>query len=429
MAFRKSNIIDIKRGLKQSRLFKSKLRTPKNFASGVDLLIPDSAFGDVEAASKIEEPSFFYSEGQGFEVNPDEIEVSTLQIDTSSGTATSYGSLSGAVDGSNTVYTVSNGSYETGTSQVYWNMQEQIRGVDYTESSAGAGEVTFTTAPLSGTVVTVSYHKSNRLVDIRYATTETGTDKLLIAGLLNSSNKVFAVPGPYVTGTLKVFYQGAFQHNGSDQDVTETTPATGTFTMDSAPDAGDVISATFVPAIASRFYETTNDTLSYTFNGTNTRGTTSFPYKPCSLEISVQGILLTPGNGLTETDPANGYFDTETAWSAGGVLSAAYGIGSNADSVRNPVTGIAAKTANYTVSIYDSMVKGDATSGNITITLPAVADATGMIYDIKKIDSSVNTVTIATPGAETIDGAVSYVIRYQHESIPVKSDGSNWWVQ
>ena len=84
------------------------------------------------------------------------------------------------------------------------------------------------------------------------------------------------------------------------------------------------------------------------------------------------------------------------------------------------------KTANYTLTAADHTVRADATSGNITQTLPTAVGITGRIYVVKKIDASANTVTIATTSSQTIDGATTVVISSQYESFMVQSNGTNW---
>ena len=92
------------------------------------------------------------------------------------------------------------------------------------------------------------------------------------------------------------------------------------------------------------------------------------------------------------------------------------------------VSGLVTKTSNYTVSQNDYTVLGDATSGGITFTLPIASSNTGRIFYIKKIDSSVNTVTIDGNGSETIDEGTTAIITNQYEAITVQSDGSNWHI-
>lgn len=85
------------------------------------------------------------------------------------------------------------------------------------------------------------------------------------------------------------------------------------------------------------------------------------------------------------------------------------------------------KTANYTVGATDSLIRVDATSGNLTVTLPSAAAAyasgIGKVFSVKKMDFGVNTVTVS--GA-TIDGAASVVLSSQYSSITVQSNGTTY---
>ena len=68
------------------------------------------------------------------------------------------------------------------------------------------------------------------------------------------------------------------------------------------------------------------------------------------------------------------------------------------------------------------------TGADNTVTLPTVATSTDRVYVIKKISSNTYKTTVATAGAETIDGAASYEINYIYESVTLVSDGSNWFI-
>lgn len=91
--------------------------------------------------------------------------------------------------------------------------------------------------------------------------------------------------------------------------------------------------------------------------------------------------------------------------------------------------GIRRITGNRTLDNTDYTIIADATSGNITITLPAANSTARRLYNIKKIDSSANTVTVTRAGSDTIDGAVSVVLTTQYQSISIQSEGANnaWW--
>ena len=70
----------------------------------------------------------------------------------------------------------------------------------------------------------------------------------------------------------------------------------------------------------------------------------------------------------------------------------------------------------------------DCTSNNIALAIPASSVQEGNNYVIKKIDSTSNTVTITPDSPATIDGAASQTLNFQHQSITLVSDGSNWFI-
>jgi len=82
-------------------------------------------------------------------------------------------------------------------------------------------------------------------------------------------------------------------------------------------------------------------------------------------------------------------------------------------------------TSNTTISNLDSVVLVNATSAPVTITLPA--SVIGKYFDVKKMDSSANTVTIA-PTSGTIDGAANKTISIQYASITIIGDGTNFFI-
>lgn len=86
-------------------------------------------------------------------------------------------------------------------------------------------------------------------------------------------------------------------------------------------------------------------------------------------------------------------------------------------------------TPTYVAAAKDHTLNVDATTAAVTILLPAVTQRSYPFLIIKKVDASVNTVTIDPNGSETIDGASSVVLRNRYQSIILHSDGSTWrWV-
>jgi len=67
----------------------------------------------------------------------------------------------------------------------------------------------------------------------------------------------------------------------------------------------------------------------------------------------------------------------------------------------------------------------DATAGSIVGTLPTAVGNLGSFIHAKRVDGSVNSVTMDTFGAETIDNATSIGLA-ENENLMVISDGTNW---
>lgn len=88
-------------------------------------------------------------------------------------------------------------------------------------------------------------------------------------------------------------------------------------------------------------------------------------------------------------------------------------------------------TANYTVKLDDHTILVDATAGNVVISLPLCSTAPSMPLKIKKIDSSVNTVTVQANGAEliyNIGGSNTLVLTSQGTAVPMHCNGSAWYI-
>jgi len=66
--------------------------------------------------------------------------------------------------------------------------------------------------------------------------------------------------------------------------------------------------------------------------------------------------------------------------------------------------------------------------GGVTRTLPTAVGNRGLTFIVKKNDAAAGTITIDTTGGQTIDGATTYVLTVQYESVTLISDGTNWMV-
>ena len=85
-------------------------------------------------------------------------------------------------------------------------------------------------------------------------------------------------------------------------------------------------------------------------------------------------------------------------------------------------------TTTHTATKNDDVILCDASGGAFTITLPAAVNSTGIVLHIKKIDSSVNSVTVDGNSSETIDDATTAIITTQYESIQIICTGSEWFI-
>lgn len=95
--------------------------------------------------------------------------------------------------------------------------------------------------------------------------------------------------------------------------------------------------------------------------------------------------------------------------------------GSFSAKVTSTTTALTLTSSHYTVLC-------NASGGTFTITLPTAVGISGRIYNIKKIDSTGNAVTIDGNAAETIDGDTTKSLNLQNESITIQCDGSNWYI-
>jgi hypothetical protein len=84
-------------------------------------------------------------------------------------------------------------------------------------------------------------------------------------------------------------------------------------------------------------------------------------------------------------------------------------------------------TSNTTLGEHQ-FVAADATSGAFTVTLPSCTSTYfGRLYNVKKIDSSANAVTIDAAGSEVIDGALTYIIQIQYRSVALVCGATGAW--
>jgi len=83
-------------------------------------------------------------------------------------------------------------------------------------------------------------------------------------------------------------------------------------------------------------------------------------------------------------------------------------------------------TSDYSPTSGDFTILADGTSNAITINLPLCTASNRQLYNIKKIDSTVNKITVDPSGAELIDNDSTVVISSQWNNIFIQCDGVKW---
>lgn len=154
----------------------------------------------------------------------------------------------------------------------------------------------------------------------------------------------------------------------------------------------------------------------------------------------MSGLSL-PGEGLTLVNPAGGGStvpggaNLQIQWNNAGSFD---GFTASGDATIDTTTGIVtvskmtggatfnytAQTATYTASATDYFI--DCTANTFTLSLPTAVGITGRVYVIK--NSGTGIITIDPNSTQTIDGATTYTLAVQYESISIISDGANWKV-
>lgn len=141
---------------------------------------------------------------------------------------------------------------------------------------------------------------------------------------------------------------------------------------------------------------------------------------------------------------SSSYAPLSAAWVTGGVYTVgqlvtnagllyrtttAHTAGVSFDATKFTVVGAAgltvvSKTTTYT-AVAGDLILADATSGAFTITAPVLTAA--QTFTVKKVDSSVNAVTVV-PTSGTVDGGPSVALISQYQSRAFVGDGTNLYL-
>lgn len=115
------------------------------------------------------------------------------------------------------------------------------------------------------------------------------------------------------------------------------------------------------------------------------------------------------GAGVTVTDGGAGPNSTIVTIPGG----SGSGITRVISSINTPTTAPAVASTDYVYFV----------SGTTTLTLPTAVGNLNR-YTVKRV--GVNTVTVATTSAQTIDGSATALLNVQYQSLDLVSDGANW---
>ena len=89
---------------------------------------------------------------------------------------------------------------------------------------------------------------------------------------------------------------------------------------------------------------------------------------------------------------------------------------------------VSSVTAAYTFKPNDRVILADATGGAFTVTLPsAVTRRNQQPLTVKRLNGGGNAVTVGSAGG-LIDGASTYDLTAQYETISLVSNGTDWMI-
>ncbi len=111
--------------------------------------------------------------------------------------------------------------------------------------------------------------------------------------------------------------------------------------------------------------------------------------------------------------------------SAAAITKAMLAQGANAKLFTRTVT---ASTGTFAVATDDLLI-GDCTSNAIEFALPAVSGLAGQKASFMKSDSSSNALTLNASGSETINGALTMILRKQYDYVVLLCTGTEWIVE
>jgi hypothetical protein len=172
-----------------------------------------------------------------------------------------------------------------------------------------------------------------------------------------------------------------------------------------------------------------------------------------NVTVSLANTAVTAGNYGSTTQVAAITIDAQGRITAAANVAVSGGGGGTGNVVSNVVTITVGDNISWTnsTSVVLSWINNSSnvvtwtntiysvTNNNATILvnhplspfgvlLPSASTVVGQQYQIKKIDSSANAVTVSTTSSQTIDGNLTYTLATIYKSVTLQSDGSNYYI-
>lgn len=258
-----------------------------------------------------------------------------------------------------------------------------------------------------------------------------GTGYMAIDNVGNITVNLLASGGtaPSTTGTPKMVISDA----AGKLSFANVTYDAGRFGVGTTPSTGSrfTVGAGITPMASNAAQQSYWEPGTYNDNTTAASGTVStlsanYIGQP-TYSATNTGVTIGNASTVRIDRPLSGTNATVLrpyALSTLGTINMGAGVRERVDSVNT----------NTTLTGEENLLLIDASSGNVTITLPAASigyDAawkTGMKFSFVRLDGSGNTVTIQRAGSDTISGATSFTLTTQWQERGVLCGGNNLWV-
>ena len=93
------------------------------------------------------------------------------------------------------------------------------------------------------------------------------------------------------------------------------------------------------------------------------------------------------------------------------------------------ITAEAGDTDTYSLAVYEQIVEVDSTLGTLTVYLPDVAEAAGLVYSITAKTGATKTVTVTEKASgNSYDFPSDPSLNADLDRVLLASDGKRWWI-